>query len=120
VSGPLLCHTLRDFEIAWHKCLPHQDDVSHPRPLSQVVKFAINSTSFHKNNIKQLATYILFSFLNIYMLKKPFWGHLSLTLIALVYHPFQIPVLDLMTELAEIICTSYKLYKNTVDKISET
>jgi hypothetical protein len=49
---------LKDFKISWHKCLPHQDDMLHPRPLSQGVKFAINSISFHKNNIKQLVTFM--------------------------------------------------------------
>jgi hypothetical protein len=48
------CHVLKAFIITWHKCLPHQDDMSHPRPLSQGIKIAINNTSFHKNNIKQL------------------------------------------------------------------
>jgi hypothetical protein len=27
LSGLLICHTLRDFGITGHKCLPHQDDV---------------------------------------------------------------------------------------------
>jgi hypothetical protein len=68
LSGLLLCHVWKDFKITWHKCLPHQDDVSQ-------LRFMSVSALWHKNPLQTVTLSCIEGFWNNLSQMSITWQH---------------------------------------------